>query len=361
MKTRAACLIIVFGVITALVATRCGSAPIQNDGIEKAQETPDRVFNLLSLEKSLCKDRPLVVRKKYDENDAVEKFADIPECFRKYIFEGPFDTHTAIQVDLKKFRKDLNVSDNVKEYECFWRANFETIEILEKVTGDKYFIVSFSSPAVDHFLFLVFENEGAGWYFKGHIASLSRSGQDNAVVRLAGGSVFLLIRMNAGWGTGIFNDIVEWHLISRPKVERLLTHPFKGHVIGWPIGFDREYKLSDIKIDPYTSDGQNLIFDFYARYSIEPDTPPIFEYRKKTIFRWDMELKEFTVHENSEMSREQIDGLFDDGEDGLLEHNFAELCAVAKEKDPIKLICLKKFLSECKDCEKKEMLLEQIQ
>lgn len=169
-------------------------------------------------------------------------------------------------------------------------------------------------------------------------------------------------------GTGVFNQVDSWYKIDKSGVAKVLEFPIKGYV-DWGMPFIREY-TSRI-IFQGESNGRytvNVLFNvIYTNSHFFDDSDDlknldnIFSINKKVVYVWDENKKIFAVDDKkSEMTQGQIDGIFNDGNDGFVQHNFNELKKFASVKNAGNREWLKILLDRCADNEQTSALLKEI-
>lgn len=103
---------------------------------------------------------------------------------------------------------------------------------------------------------------------------------------------------------------------------------------------------------------------FYALYTNArkddiKDLNELFFIQKDAVYIWDPKDKRFVIdQDNSQITQDQIEGLYADGNDGFLAHNFIELQKFADIENPANQKWLKIFLNECKNGPQKAELLK---
>lgn len=167
-------------------------------------------------------------------------------------------------------------------------------------------------------------------------------------------------------GTGTLEIDQVWYSLgdNKEKNKEVLRYPKEGHVVGWGMAFDREFSSSYRKesISPLSIEVR-----FNAIYTnsniLEMGVPnsnelnELFSINKRVVYVWDSENNIFNLDLlQSEMTTEQIEGLYNDGNDGFLKHNFKELKEFIRNGDNTRQQWLQAFLKTCKDGQEKTEL-----
>lgn len=214
--------------------------------------------------------------------------------------------------------------------------------------------------------YLVFRRDGVNWTFLGFADLYQQKYQPPSyrVVRGKDDQSWLVIRALAGSGSGVAAYVDTWHNLVSQGLISVLEYPGRGHVVGWGLPFDREYSSKFLKgreVDgKYTIEIQ---FDakYFDGYNDLEQRRWLFAVPRKAVFVWNEETRRFNLNPlKSEISEEQIEGLFNDGSDGFLKHNYDELVKLAKYGNSASRSWLTRFLGECKDNSKKDALHEYI-
>jgi len=181
---------------------------------------------------------------------------------------------------------------------------------------------------------------------------------------------FLVLEEKMGSGTGALLIDEVWYFIgiNGEKIKEVLRYPKEGYVSGWGMTFDRKFSSSYAKEENVNP---AVIVKFNASYTnsniIELGVPDsdelseLFSISRQAIYIWDHENSIFNLDSGrSQISIEQIDGLYNDGNDEFLKHNYADLKKFAQDRNPAKQQWIKAFLDTCKDGPQKTELIKSI-
>lgn len=220
--------------------------------------------------------------------------------------------------------------------------------------------------------YLIFSNRGEEWVFLGNVDYLHSYGPEHRIVtkgpqdlvhRKKEDGAWLVIKSDDFHGTGASLYKERWWDLSGDKLREALVYAVEGYVTGWGMVFDRDFGSKILGFDRYPRDQIRLYMAFWAIYydGLENQYPDdvLFAVAKRVTYVWDQASGRFIIDPQlSEMTQEQVDGLYKDDSTGFLKHNLDELKKLASSKDESKRAWLKRFLVDCSDGPEKTVLLE---
>ncbi|MFQ5899276.1 MAG: hypothetical protein ACE5JN_13680, partial [Candidatus Methylomirabilia bacterium] len=134
--------------------------------------------------------------------------------------------------------------------------------------------------------------------------------------------------------------------------KEILRYPVRGHVIGWGLAFDRKFAakvLNQKEVNGISTVEVQLSASYYNALFKEMRVRSLehllFSTKRTARFVWNPLERRFVLDDSgSELSREHIDGLFNDVHGGFLKHNFEELTTLAASGGDDEKAWLKEFL-----------------
>ena len=180
---------------------------------------------------------------------------------------------------------------------------------------------------------------------------------------LQDGSVLLPVRSRPGSGSGVYLASITWFLFNRDTVATVLDYPLEGAVVGWGLSYEREF--SSLTTYRGESGGQFAVEATFSAtfsnglYEQLPGLGELFSYEEPVRFVLDPGTKTFAVDPaHSGLTMDQIQGLFNDAEDGFLEHNTGRLSQLATQGTDEQRQWLRLFLDACSDSPAKTDMLK---
>ncbi len=272
----------------------------------------------------------------------------------------------AIKSDLcfcEYYEGDENYAD--KNNYCKACNYINSVELIDASESETYKIFRYLFKFWDYQYLIFVKNNDSRWEFLGNIDldGQKYGAPKNRIVRKRNGT-WLVIDALDGSGTGIVNYSQRWYWLGENKkdgVVESLSYPLEGHLVGWGLPFNREYFSKEL-----LSGNDDLKIAFYAFYTNSrkdnvKDLNELFFVQKDAVYEWDAGSRHFILdQEKSQITQAQIEGIYSDGNDGFLEHNFHELQKLADSKNSANRKWLKIFLGETEDGPKKIELLRKI-
>ncbi|THB63332.1 MAG: hypothetical protein D6E12_17110 [Desulfovibrio sp.] len=176
-----------------------------------------------------------------------------------------------------------------------------------------------------------------------------------------GESVILAVRGQQGSGTGMYLYEVVWLVLDATGVSEVLRYPESGAVFGWGQPFDREFTSS---LQSFEGQGSqfHILASFSSTYSNAYHDHPgygqtLLSYTSMVLFTYNESSGAFRVDPSaSDMTRDQLDGLFHDDGQGFLIHHAEHLAVLAGQGNDMQRDWLRVFLAEFPDSETKAEL-----
>lgn len=196
---------------------------------------------------------------------------------------------------------------------------------------------------------------------------------------------WFIIKSLAGTGTGLILFEEQWYKISDKGIKNVLEYPAYGHISSGVGMGDRAIK-SEIISEMPINDAYTINIEFEASYATEfhrEDSKKVecegfydseeyidclfelfkkdsnlFTINKKARYAWDKDDEIFKIDIlNSELAQRQIDGLWNDGGNDFLKHNFKELLELARTGTDIQKKWIELLLEGCGDSWEESNLL----
>ncbi|MHC4476927.1 MAG: SPFH domain-containing protein [Planctomycetota bacterium] len=190
---------------------------------------------------------------------------------------------------------------------------------------DKYAILEVTGirgPFGDNELWqlLVYRKTGNYW-FKGDILGANEPyGLQVDFHKTPDGSLLFSVRKTTARGTGLYLCEWDFYKLIDGELKKVLTTQGRAHVDGWGLRFNREFE-AQLWPTYYTWPGIGMTYyitydtsGYYCGLS-DYRTVDLFRLKKDVCYVWDADKKEFLLdEESSELSRDGIDALWNDGE-----------------------------------------------
>lgn len=259
------------------------------------------------------------------------------------------------------YEDDKNYAD--KNNYCKTCNYINSIEMVEVPKNSSYMIFRYGFNYWDYQYLVFIKNIDSKWEFLGNIDLAIQKYEEptNIIVQNDHGT-WLVIKALTQSGSGIVSYSQKWYWLGEQKTDGIvesLSYPVEGHLIGWNPLFDRRYFS-----ERFYSGTDELKITFYALYTNArkddiKDLNELFFIQKDAVYVWNSKTRHFVINQaNSQITQDQIEGLYTDGNDGFLIHNFAELQKFADIKYPANQKWLQIFLNECKNSPQKAGLLK---
>jgi hypothetical protein len=290
---------------------------------------------------------------------------------------------SAGDVYLAYFWKSLNIDPVVLEAcsgDC--EANLSYLELNGRPGRELVLKLTWS---FNFCRFLIYEGKFNNWKFLGHIDhDFNRYQMARHRVSNFGGRPWLVVRGQAGSGSGFSLYEETWYEVSNAGVRPVLNYPVEGHTYPWPGGLVREFKA---RVNPRPQKHLTLTYTVnYFAYGLDIEQQLAVNHHRAT-FRWDEIERLFVFDENdSSVPSSEIDAIANietepeeeregekiigntkfysqnrrwvgGGYEVFLRHNFHTLLKIAKNRSHPLRDWLKQFLNDCDETEQKKQLL----
>lgn len=166
----------------------------------------------------------------------------------------------------------------------------------------------------------------------------------------------LLVPVHSTWarGSGALLNGVVWYLLTDSGLNKVLDYPVLGDVSGWGLPYNRSFGVTTLTAGQW--DGAFVIKTrLDACYSNALEDDPGFGlnvlcYTAQVNYVFDAGAGAFVVDPaTSEMTREQVDALFNENSDEFLAHNVERFKELIPTADDMTLGWLRRFLALCSD------------
>jgi len=208
--------------------------------------------------------------------------------------------------------------------------------------------------------YLFFRELNGRWEFAGHIDFdvQKYAPPDHRITWLGSQGPWLAIRHLVLTGTDLSAYFESWYHWQGGPVKEVLVYPVEGHVFVWVPCFNREVKTK-VATGTNRQGTATVTVQFTVDYTANDQDLDLFTAVQSASFIWDPAERCFCLDpQNSQIGEEAIEGIFGDGPDGLLEHQYFNLLRLASRRSPAHRRWLGQFLGLCEDTPKKAALSE---
>lgn len=225
------------------------------------------------------------------------------------------------------------------------------------------------------------------WNFRGHIDwEFNRYEMARQRIARANGRPWLVIRGQAGSGTGYSLYQEMFYELTSDGLRPVLSYPIEGHTYPWPAGLGRSFRA---RVQPGTNGEIVIVYEVdyeVARYA-DKKFKKLGVNRHRVCYTWNNHQRAFVFSPAcSDTSEEEISviagietDVVDEGEqiggttfysmsehkafvgggyDVFLKYNFPVLMKIANSKNEAERDWLREFLKDCDDTPKKTELLD---
>jgi hypothetical protein len=227
----------------------------------------------------------------------------------------------------------------------------------------------------------------ADWTFRGHVDwDFNRYEMARHRIVRAKGRPWLVIRAQAGSGTGFSLYHESFYELTPEGLRSVLSYPIEGHTYPWPTGLGRSFRA---RVQPGTNGELMVVYevDYDVVQPADKTDSKLAVNRHRVCYTWNNDQRVFDYTPAcSDTSEEEISAIAnietgDDeeveqignmkfysksqekafvggGYDVFLKYNFPVLMKIAKSNSEPKRDWLRHFLEDCHDTTKKAELLQ---
>lgn len=136
------------------------------------------------------------------------------------------------------------------------------------------------------------------------------------------------------WGTGTLLEEERWYLLSKePRL--ILKFPVRGYVVGWGLLFDRQIDGACTTVPIELRSGSRMELAITVQYSPSSDSLKYrgvrgFNVASTIRLEWQQSDEAFSLLQRSDISPDEVFGLYGDDDAGFVRRNLAALEALAE-------------------------------